>query len=59
MSVLESIGAAMPGVGFALGGLIAALVEPAGRRFWSPGLGVFAIVVLAIPLLGRNWPQRD
>ena len=30
MSVLESIGAAMPGVGFALGGVIAAVVEPAG-----------------------------
>jgi len=55
MSVLESIGAAMPGVGFALGGVIAALVSPRAA-FAFAGLGVFAIVVLAIPVLGRNWP---
>lgn len=54
MSVLESIGAAAPGVGFALGGVIAALVSPRAA-FLVAGLGVFAIVVLAIPLLGRNW----
>ena len=28
MAVLESIGAAMPGVGFAVGGVIAALLDP-------------------------------
>lgn len=56
MSVLESIGAAMPGVGFALGGLIAALVSPRAA-FLFAGLGVFAIVALAVPLLGRNWPD--
>lgn len=54
MSVLESIGAATPGVGFALGGLIAAFVSPRAA-FLVAGLGVFAIVVLAIPALGRNW----
>jgi MFS family permease len=57
MSVLESIGAAMPGVGFALGGLIAALVSPRAA-FLFAGLGVFAIVALAVPVLGRNWPDR-
>lgn len=57
MSVLESIGAAMPGVGFALGGLIATLVSPRAA-FLFAGLGVFAIVALAVPVLGRNWPDR-
>jgi MFS family permease len=57
MSVLESIGAATPGIGFALGGVIAALVSPRAA-FLVAGLGVFAIVVLAIPALGRNWPAR-
>jgi MFS family permease len=58
MSVLESIGAAMPGVGFALGGLIAALVSPRAA-FLVAGLGVFLIVACAVPVLGRNWPERS
>ncbi len=57
MSVLESIGAAMPGVGFAIGGVIAAVASPRAT-FLIAGLGVFAIVALAIPLLGANWPER-
>lgn len=57
MSVLESIGAAMPGIGFAIGGLIAALVSPRAT-FLVAGLGVLAIVALAAPLLGRKWPER-
>ena len=35
MSVLESIGAAMPGVGFVLGGVVAAVASPR-TAFWSP-----------------------
>jgi MFS family permease len=54
MSVLESIGSATPGLGFALGGVVAALVSPRAA-FLVAGLGVFAIVLLAIPALGRNW----
>jgi MFS family permease len=54
MSVLESIGAAMPGVGFALGGLIAALVSPR-MTFLAAGFGVVAIVVVMAPVLGANW----
>lgn len=54
MSVLESIGAAMPGVGFALGGVIAAVVSPR-MTFLVAGLGVWAIVVVAAPLLGGKW----
>ena len=58
MSVLESIGAAMPGVGFALGGLIAALLNPR-MTFLVAGVGVIAIVVVMAPLLGGNWLNRD
>lgn len=54
MSVLESIGAATPGLGFALGGAIAALVDPRAT-FLIAGLGVFAIVAIAVPILGRNF----
>jgi MFS family permease len=57
MSVLESIGAAMPGVGFAIGGVIAAVASPR-TTFLVAGLGVFAIVALVAPALGRNWPER-
>jgi MFS family permease len=58
MSVLESIGAAMPGVGFALGGVIAALVSPR-MTFLVAGCGVVAIVAVMAPLLGGNWLERD
>ena len=57
MSVLESIGAAMPGVGFAVGGVIAALVSPR-MTFLVAGCGVIAIVVVMAPLLGGNWLQK-
>lgn len=56
MSVLESIGAAMPGVGFALGGVIAALVSPR-MTFLVAGAGVLAIVVFMGPLLRGKWLQ--
>jgi MFS family permease len=56
MSVLESIGSATPGIGFALGGLIAAFVSPRAA-FLVAGLGVFAIVAIAVPALGRNWSR--
>lgn len=57
ISVLESIGAAMPGVGFALGGLIAAVSEPR-VTFLVAGVGVLAIVAIAAPILGSKWPER-
>jgi MFS family permease len=57
MSVLESIGAAMPGVGFAVGGAIAALASPR-LTFLVAGGGVIAIVVVMAPLLGGNWLQK-
>jgi MFS family permease len=51
MAVLESIGAAMPGIGFAIGGLIAAIATPR-TTFLVAGLGVIAIVCLVAPTLG-------
>jgi MFS family permease len=57
MSVLESIGAAMPGVGFALGGVIAALVSPR-MTFLVAGSGVLAIVVVMAPLLKGKWLEN-
>src|SRR5215218_7245532 len=58
MSVLQSIGAAKPGVGFAVGGVIAAVLSPR-MTFLVAGAGVWAIVVVAAPLLGGNWAKRD
>lgn len=57
LSVLESIGAAMPGVGFVLGGLVAALLTPRAT-FLFAGLGVLAIVLTAAPMLGGKWLER-
>jgi predicted MFS family arabinose efflux permease len=57
MSVLESIGAAMPGIGYLVGGLIASRTSPR-TTFLVAGVGVLAIVAFAIPVLGRKWPLR-
>jgi MFS family permease len=54
MSVLESIGAAMPGIGFVLGGAVATFLDPRAV-FLVAGFGVLAIVAVSIPLLGRKW----
>jgi MFS family permease len=54
ISVLESIGAAMPGLGFALGGAIATLATPR-TTFLVAGLGVLVILALAVPMLGGKW----
>ena len=57
MAVLESIGAAMPGVGFALGGLVAALATPR-TTFLIAGVGVLAILIIMAPLLGAKALER-
>ncbi|HWO15732.1 MAG TPA: MFS transporter [Solirubrobacterales bacterium] len=57
MSVLESIGAAMPGLGYVMGGVIAASQDPRAT-FLVAGLGVVAIAIVAIPLLGSNWLEH-
>ncbi|HET9154304.1 MAG TPA: MFS transporter [Solirubrobacterales bacterium] len=58
MSVLESIGSAMPGVGFVLGGVIATLASPR-ETFLVAGCGVVVMVVVMAPLLRGNWLQRS
>lgn len=58
MSVLESIGAAMPGIGFAVGGVIAALLSPR-MTFLVAGAGVLAIVAVMAPLLRGKWLQNS
>ncbi len=57
MSVLESIGAAMPGIGYLLGGLIATADNPRAT-FAFAGAGVLAIVAIVAPILGSKWPER-
>jgi MFS family permease len=57
MAVLESIGAAMPGIGFLLGGVVATIATPR-VAFLIAGIGVVAIVLLAIPLLGGQWQEK-
>jgi MFS family permease len=56
MSVLESVGAAMPGVGYLLGGLVATGASPRAT-FLVAGVGVLAIVAIFALALGRNWPE--
>ena len=53
---LESIGAAMPGVGYLVGGLIASGTSPR-TTFLVAGIGVLTIVTLAVPIMGRKWPE--
>ncbi|HWM55667.1 MAG TPA: MFS transporter, partial [Solirubrobacterales bacterium] len=55
IGVLESLGAATPGIGYLLGGLIASGVSPRAT-FLVAGVGVVAIAAIAAPLLGRRWP---
>jgi hypothetical protein len=54
--VLESIGAAMPGIGYLIGGLLATGTT-ARATLLAAGLGVLATVVLSALALGRNWPD--
>ncbi len=56
MSVLESIGSAMPGIGFVLGGLIASGANPR-ITFLFAGVGILAIVVVTTPILGTKWAE--
>jgi hypothetical protein len=58
VSVLESIGAAMPGVGYLIGGLIATGASPRAT-FLFAGIGVIAIVLIAAPIMGGKWPAAE
>jgi MFS family permease len=56
IGVLESLGAATPGIGYVLGGLIASGFDPRAT-FLVAGVGVVTIALFAAPLLGRKWPE--
>jgi MFS family permease len=58
MSVLESIGAAMPAVGFLLGGLLATGTT-ARLTLLVAGLGALATMAVSALALGRNWPDSS
>ena len=57
MSVVESLGAAMPGVGYLAGGVVATVSEPRAT-FLFAGLGVLGLLAIATPLLAARLPGR-
>jgi MFS family permease len=56
IGTLESIGAAMPSIGYVVGGLIAAGYSPRAT-FLVAGLGVVATAAIAAPLIGTRWAE--
>ncbi len=59
MSVLESVGAAMPGVGFMVGGLVATGHDPRAV-FLVSGVGVLVVAAIATYYLaGTAWTKGD
>ena len=58
VGLLEASGKAMPGVGFLLGGAIAAILSPRAS-FLTAGLGVVAVCLVATPALARaRWGKE-
>jgi MFS family permease len=59
VGLLEASGKAMPGVGFLLGGAIAAIFDPRAS-FLVAGLGVIAVLAIATPALSRaRWGEDE
>jgi MFS family permease len=59
MSVMESVGAAMPGVGFILGGLVAAGHNPR-TTFLVAGVGVLVVLAFGVRgLAGTPWTKGE
>ena len=58
LGTLESSASATPGIGFVLGGLIAAGWSARGA-FLVAGVGVIAVAMAAAITLGRNWPLEQ
>ena len=58
MALLESVGTVMPGVGFVLGGVVAAVVS-ARAAYAIAGAGVLLIAVLAAPAARRLGAERQ
>jgi MFS family permease len=57
VSVVESAGAVMPGIGYLVGGVVAAAYDPRAA-FAVAGVGVLAVVAVSAPLVGRLWARR-
>ena len=58
VGLLEAVGKAMPGVGFLLGGAIAAILSPRAS-FLTAGLGVIGVLAVVTPVLARaRWGER-
>jgi predicted MFS family arabinose efflux permease len=58
VGLLEASGKAMPGVGFLLGGAIAAILTPRAS-FLTAGIGVILVLALATPALARaRWGEQ-
>jgi predicted MFS family arabinose efflux permease len=58
VGLLEASGKAMPGVGFLLGGVIAAVLSPRAS-FLTAGLGVVTVCLIATPaLLRASWGEH-
>jgi MFS family permease len=58
VGLLEASGKAMPGIGFLLGGAIAAILSPRAS-FLTAGLGVVAVCLAATPALARaRWGEE-
>jgi MFS family permease len=53
VGLLESVGAAMPGLGFLLGGAITAAASPR-TAYLVAGVGVLAVLVVVAVLLSRS-----
>jgi hypothetical protein len=58
IAALESIGAAMPGLGFALGGVLTAVTSPRAT-FLAAGLGVAATLAVALSLAAAGRGPRS
>jgi MFS family permease len=52
MSLLESLAAAMPGLGYVLGGALAAIASPR-TSYLVAGIGIFAVIAVVAPPLLR------
>jgi MFS family permease len=59
VGLLESSGYAMPGLGFVLGGVVAALLDPRAS-FIVAGAGVVMVALVAAPMLRRaSWGPQE
>jgi MFS family permease len=56
IGTLESIASASPAIGFLIGGILTSAWDPR-LTFVVAGLGVFAVVAVAVPLLLGNWDE--